>query len=95
MFTGFVAIFIFPTVKDGIVSFFQIQFYFFLHCHQIYVYAFNNNTVVLYVNADYFAGFVFTLAQLGPSLPAGLKIATFDDYPWNHVLFGAKGVFHL
>ena len=28
------------------------------------------------------------LAQLGPSLPAGLKIATFDDYPWNHVLFG-------
>ena len=21
-------------------------------------------------------------------LPAGLKIATFDDYPWNHVLFG-------
>ena len=37
MFTGFVAIFIFPTVKDGIVSFFQIQFYFFLHCHQIYI----------------------------------------------------------
>lgn len=25
---------------------------------------------------------------LAPSLPAGLKIATFDDYPWNHVLFG-------
>ena len=25
---------------------------------------------------------------LGPSLPACLKIATFDDYPWNHVLFG-------
>ena len=24
----------------------------------------------------------------GTSLPAGLKIATFDDYPWNHVLFG-------
>ena len=24
----------------------------------------------------------------GPSLPAGLKIAAFDDYPWNHVLFG-------
>ena len=33
-------------------------------------------------------GLVFLLAQLGPSLPAGLKIATFDDYPWNHVLFG-------
>ncbi len=29
-----------------------------------------------------------TLAQLGPSLPEGLRIATFDDYPWNRVLFG-------
>ena len=27
-----------------------------------HVYAFNNNTVVFYVNADYFAGFVFIFA---------------------------------
>ena len=40
------------------------------------------------VNGLVFLRLTEALAQLGPSLPAGLKIATFDDYPWNHVLFG-------
>ncbi len=40
------------------------------------------------VNGLVFLRLIEALAQLGPSLPAGLKIATFDDYPWNHVLFG-------
>lgn len=39
------------------------------------------------VNGLVFLRLTEALAQLGPSLPAGLKIATFDDYPWNHVLF--------
>ena len=40
------------------------------------------------VNGLVFLRLTEALAQLGPSLPAGLKIATFDDYPWNHVFFG-------
>ena len=40
------------------------------------------------VNGLVFLRLTEALAQLGPSLPAGLRIATFDDYPWNHVLFG-------
>ena len=40
------------------------------------------------VNGLVFLRLTEALAQLGPSLPAGLKIATFDDYPWNYVLFG-------
>lgn len=40
------------------------------------------------VNGLVFLRLTEALAQLGPSLPAGLKIATFDDHPWNHVLFG-------
>lgn len=40
------------------------------------------------VNGLVFLRLTEALAQQGPSLPAGLKIATFDDYPWNHVLFG-------
>ena len=40
------------------------------------------------VNGLVFLRLTEALAQLGPSLPAGLKVATFDDYPWNHVLFG-------
>ena len=40
------------------------------------------------VNGLVFLRLTEALAQLGPSLPAALKIATFDDYPWNHVLFG-------
>ena len=40
------------------------------------------------VNGLVFLRLTEALAQLGPSLPAGLKIATFDDYPLNHVLFG-------
>ena len=40
------------------------------------------------VNGLVFLSLTEALAQLGPSLPAGLKIATFDDCPWNHVLFG-------
>lgn len=40
------------------------------------------------VNGLVFLRLTEALAELGPKLPAGLKIATFDDYPWNHVLFG-------
>lgn len=40
------------------------------------------------VNGLVFLRLTEALAQLGPSLPAGLRIATFDDYPWHHVLFG-------
>lgn len=40
------------------------------------------------VNGLVFLRLTEALAQLGPSLPGALRIATFDDYPWNHVLFG-------
>ena len=40
------------------------------------------------VNGLVFLRLTGVLAEFGPKLPAGLKIATFDDYPWNHVLFG-------
>lgn len=40
------------------------------------------------VNGLVFLRLTEALAQLGPSLPQGMRIATFDDYPWNHVLFG-------
>ena len=40
------------------------------------------------VNGLVFLRLTEALAELGPKLPEGLRIATFDDYPWNHVLFG-------
>lgn len=43
---------------------------------------------VIAVNGAVFLRLVDAIAQIGPSLPAGLRVATFDDYPWNHVLFG-------
>ena len=43
---------------------------------------------VIAVNGAVFLRLVDAIAQIGPALPAGLRIATFDDYPWNHVLFG-------
>lgn len=43
---------------------------------------------IISVNGLVFLRLTETLAQLGPSLPEGLQIATFDDYPWNRVLFG-------
>lgn len=40
------------------------------------------------VNGLVFLRMVEAIAAVGPVLPEGLRIATFDDYPWNHVLFG-------
>ncbi len=40
------------------------------------------------VNGLVFLRLVESLAQLGPALPEALTVATFDDYPWNRVLFG-------
>lgn len=40
------------------------------------------------VNGLVFLRMVEAIAAVGPVLPDGLRIATFDDYPWNHVLFG-------
>lgn len=40
------------------------------------------------VNGLVFLRLVEVVAALGPVLPQGMRIATFDDYPWNHVLFG-------
>lgn len=39
-------------------------------------------------NGLVFLRLVEALAAIGPALPQGLRVATFDDYPWNHVLFG-------
>lgn len=39
-------------------------------------------------NGLVFLRLVEALAAFGPALPQGLRVATFDDYPWNHVLFG-------
>lgn len=40
------------------------------------------------VNGLVFLRMVEAITAVGPVLPEGLRIATFDDYPWNHVLFG-------
>ncbi len=40
------------------------------------------------VNGLVFLRLVEAVAAMGPVLPKGMRIATFDDYPWNHVLFG-------
>ncbi len=40
------------------------------------------------VNGLVFLRLVESLAQLGPALPEAMRVATFDDYPWNRALFG-------
>lgn len=43
---------------------------------------------VIAVNGLVFLRLVNAVTQMGPMLPSGMSLATFDDYPWNHVLFG-------
>lgn len=40
------------------------------------------------VNGLVFLRLIEALTQMGPLLPAGMALATFDEYPWNRVLFG-------
>lgn len=45
-------------------------------------------TGLVAVNGLVFLRLVEALSDLGAQLPAGLRIATFDEYAWNRVLFG-------
>lgn len=40
------------------------------------------------INGLVFLRLIEVLTQMGPVLPAGIALATFDEYPWNRVLFG-------
>lgn len=43
---------------------------------------------VVAVNGLVLLRLIEALAPAGGALPAGLRVASFDDYPWNRVLFG-------